>query len=137
MAKVKRYIMKGFGLIILASVLQSYACSGLCSTKLSDCEEELKPKHDCCNRAIPLESDNDKDKSDCQDDHFVFLQTLGQFHSFNAFNLDKPFFVADISISIFQVTSVYFSQNTVAVYTGFVPPPPKDGIPIFIQSFLI
>ena len=50
MAKVKRYIMKGFGLIILASVLQSYACSGLCSTKLSDCEEELKPKHDCCRK---------------------------------------------------------------------------------------
>jgi len=134
---MQRYIMKGFGLIILASILQSYVCSGLCSIKLSDCEEEMKPIHDCCKSAIAQESDNDKGETDCQDEHFVFLQTLGQFHSFSAVNLNPIFLVLDNTFPSYAIPSEYFSQNTIAVYTGFVPPPPKDGIPVFIQSFLI
>lgn len=129
--------MNGLGLIILASLLQSYACSGLCSVNLSGCGEEKQQLSDCCSRPVSITDNQEKPEPDCQEEHFAFLQTLAQFHSYNTFEITEIVSVLDNAFSTIVVLPVQTNLSTIQVFTGFVPPPPKDGIPVFIRSFLI
>ncbi len=137
MIKLKTSIMNGLGLIILASLFQSYACSGLCSVNLTGCGEEKQQLSDCCSRPASTTDNQEEPEPDCQEEHFAFLQTLAQFHSFSTFEITQIVSVLDNGFSTSVGLPMFTNYSTIQVFTGFVPPPPKDGIPVLIQSFLI
>lgn len=137
MMKLKKSIMNGLGLLILASLFQSYACSSLCSVNLSGCGEEKQQLSDCCSRPVSITDNQQKPEPNCQEEHFAFLQTLSQYHSFSTFEITQIVSVQDNGFSTIVVLPVHTNYSTKQVFTGFVPPPPKDGIPVLIHSFLI
>lgn len=135
--KLKKCIMNGLGLIILASLLQSYACSGLCSVNISGCGEEKQQLSDCCSRPVSITDNQEKPEPDCQEEHFAFFQTLAQFHSFSNFEITQIVSILDNGFQAIVDLPAQDNLSTIQVFTGFIPPPPKDGIPVLIRSFLI
>lgn len=137
MVKLKKSFLNGLGLVILATLFQSYACSGLCSVDLSGCGKEKQQLSDCCSKQVSLTDNHENPEPDCQEEHFAFFQTLSQYHSFNTFEVTQLVAILDKTFSAIVVLPVQANLSTIEVFTGFVPPPPKDGIPVFIGSFLI
>ena len=130
------YIIRGIMLILLAAILQTYVCSALCSIENS-CISISKPiEKDCCHHDENGQKEG-SDDGDCQKDHMAFLQTIGQFHSYDAVIITKVFQQVDI-INVHTDLFTYLpSDSKIFAFTGFRPPPPKDGIPVIVQSFLI
>lgn len=127
---------KGIMLILLAAILQTYVCSALCSIE-NNCLTINKPvEKDCCHH----EENGQKkgsDDGDCQKDHMAFLKTVGQFHSYDAISIAKVFQQVDLYNVHKDLFEYIPSDSKTFAFTGFRPPPPKDGIPVIVQSFLI
>lgn len=115
-----------------------HLCSALCAAGSGDCCGKEDNDNDHCEKACCNdEKGKDEKKPDCQDLHFSFFKTTGQFQSDKTVEAIKlfPSFIALIPpVLIFQLVS---QNKDVFAYNGFHPPPPKADIRIFIQSFLI
>lgn len=129
-------ITKSIGYLILIVMSYQFFCSVLCAVTTDGCcgKEEQEHHGKCCNSN---NNDNNEKPRDCQDMHLAFFKTLGQFGIEKGLDAPKDFHkVIAIIHSLFIVESVINGSHSFA-YTGFQPPPPKEDIRIFIQSFLI
>ena len=134
--KSNSIIPKSIAYLLLTVTLYMHLCSALCATGAGGCcgkEDDDHDKKSCCSH----EKKSDSKDHDCQNMHFAFFNTTGQFAQAKA----------DISFKTFQsliavVTTLFFIQSitenkNLFGYNGFHPPPPKADIRIFIQSFQI
>ena len=129
-------IRKSIAHLVLVVIFYMHVCSALCATSSHGCcgkEDDDKCKKDYCES----ESNSDHKDNGCQDMHFAFFNTTGQFAQAKADISFKPFqqLVAVIT-PLFNITPVGENKN-IFVYNGFHPPPPKADIRIFISSFQI
>lgn len=131
MKGIGSYIPRGIAVILLTAILQTYACSTFCSIESQCISHHEKIEKNCCSN----EESGQGEKNDCQKDHLAFLKTVGQFHAYYSTPLEKVF-ECDL-IFFHQIDVKDISLNNANYFTGFHPPPPKDGIPVIIQSFLI
>ncbi len=131
MTHLRSYMIKGVAAILLAAILQTYICSTFCSIESQCMTHHEKIEKNCCSKEESRQSEN----KDCQKDHMAFLKTVGQFHAYDAPPLEKVF-ECDL-INFPQIDIHYISYNNQEFATGFHPPPPKDGISVLVQSFLI
>lgn len=136
MVRLRSYLLKAIGLVLLASILQSYACSAFCSiNNASSCAEE-QIVADCCHPEGSAQNSTEH-SGDCQKEHFSYFHTIGQFHSKAPLALAKSCLPIDISFEAIDFNPFNNSTNKIVVFTSFRPPPPKDGVPVLISSFRI
>ena len=131
MKGLRSYMTQGLAVVLLTAILQTYICSAFCSIESQCISHHGKIEKNCCAN----EESGHGEKNDCQKDHLAFLKTVGQFHAYDTTPLEKAF-ECDL-ISFNQIDEKEISLNNADYFTGFHPPPPKDGIPVIIQSFLI
>lgn len=131
-------LRKSTSFLLLTVMMYMHLCSALCAAGSSGCCGKKENKNDhhkksCCQTT----KENDGKKHDCQDMHFAFFNTTGQFASEKSVDAINPFqtFIAFV-IPVFNELSVSQNKNAFAYY-GFHPPPPKKDIRIFIRSFQI
>jgi len=130
MKGLRSYMTQGLAVVLLTAILQTYICSTFCSIKSQFISHQEKAENNCCSP-----EKGDPKNNDCQQDHMAFLQTIGQFHAYDSPPLEKVF-ECDL-INVPQIDIHYISYNNQEFATGFHPPPPKDGISVLVQSFLI
>lgn len=129
-------MVKGLSFLMLITILETYVCSGLCISDLyMCCDKSAAAVADCCKSQQP--ENNQEGKTDCQDQHLAFFQTIGQFHSIDVVQLFQPPFISELYSSSTPILKENKNQTEIAFFTGFHPPPPKDGISVFVQTFLI
>ena len=132
--KINSIISKIIAHMVLVVIFYMHVCSALCATSSHGCcGKEDNDKKECCKH----EKKSDGETKDCQEMHFAFFNTTGQF------SLAK----SDISLKSFQslvavITPILLIApvsecRNIFVYNGFHPPPPKADIRIFISSFQI
>ncbi len=126
----KKYMILGVAVVLLSAMLQTYICSTFCSIGSQWVSHHDKPEKTCC----PPSNGENKDK-DCQADHMVFLNSVGQFHAYDSAQLD---IVYECDLIIYQQNnSNFISYINTNYFSSFHPPPPKYGIPVLVNSFLI
>lgn len=131
MISIRSNIIKFGAVVLLAAIFQTYICSTFCSFDGQCLPQRDKVEKDCCSHEHKEQSHD----HDCQKDHMAFLKTVGQYHSYDICTADK-IFECDL-IKFYQDDPQYISFNGEEFFTGFHPPPPKNGIPVLVQSFLI
>ena len=115
-----------------------HLCSALCAIGSDGlCGKEDNDNDNCKKACCTNEKDADGKKHDCQDMHFAFFNTTGQFAQAKADISFKPFqSLVAVVTPLFIIQPVADNKNLFG-YNGFHPPPPKADIRIFIQSFQI
>jgi len=130
------YLNKTIGVFLLISILQTYVCSFLCASESLASGRQKEMTHDCCSKSNNQGAKH-HDEGNCQKDHLAFFQTISQFHSKDHVSASsvmlqlEPIELRKISVPVVSNGSHF------TAFTGFHPPPPKDGIPVLVQSFLI
>ena len=130
----KNIILKSFSYLLMVVMLYMHVCSALCATGVKGCCDKGDSDNDnCCEH----EKGSDSRDHDCQDIHFAFFNTTGQFSQVKTdilFNTIQPLFSVDFP----SFTRIAFSESkSILPYNGFHPPPPKPDIRISMQSFQI
>ncbi len=122
--------------LLIVVMLHAHVCAALCASGLYSCCNE---KSDCCKEKLKSCCDKSEKKEkhdDCQKDHLAFFGTIGQYHFIKS--IDTKVFHPPVSILISKIIKQpVISSDIKFAYTGFHPPPPKDGIRVLIQNFLI
>jgi len=136
MKGLKSNILKFVALMLIATTLQSYACSSFCSIEASACCAQEQPKADCCHPNNPVSEHSEK-SGDCQKEHFDYFNTIGQFHSKNQLAVNIAILPIEITTASIALKPLSVSNNLMPAFTGFHPPPPKYGMPVLVSSFLI
>ena len=128
------FITKSVACLILVVVFYMHFCSALCAVSTHGCcGKEDSDNDNCCQQ----EKSSDNSDKDCQNMHFAFFNTTGQFSQSKVDISLKPFeSLVALVTSIFNITPVSESKN-IFLSNGFRPPPPKVEIRIFISSFQI
>ncbi|MEO5569497.1 MAG: hypothetical protein ABIT08_08695 [Bacteroidia bacterium] len=131
--KKNSIILKSVSYLILVVLLYMHVCSALCATTGNGLCGKKDKGRSCCHH----EKKSNSKERDCQDMHFAFFNTTGQFSQVQA----------DISFKAFQslvavITPLFIFKpdseiKMLFVYNRFHPPPPKADIRIFISSFQI
>jgi len=134
MISFRSNIIKVGAAVLLAAVLHTYICSAFCSIKDQFLSHQETIVDACCTHEHDDQGEQDH-KKDCQQDHMAFLKTVGQFHSYDQCPLDKVFECE--LINLYQKDFNIISLNQDEFFIDFHPPPPKTGIPVLVQSFLI
>lgn len=127
-------ISKSVSHLLLAVMFYMHACSTLCATTSHGCcGKEVEDDDKCCQN----EKNSDNKDNGCQNMHFAFFNTTGQFAQAKADISFKPTqSLVAVVIPLFIIEPTVISKTNCA-YNGFHPPPPKADIRIFIQSFQI
>ena len=134
--KLNSIISKSIAHLVLVVIFYMHVCSALCATSSHGCcekEDNDNDKKECCKH----EKESDGETKDCQDMHFAFFNTTGQF-SLAKFDISLKSFQSLVAVTtpILLIAPVSECKN-IFVYNGFHPPPPKADIRIFISSFQI
>ncbi len=122
--------------LLLSVMLYMHLCSALCAIGTGGCcgtEDDDNCKKTCCAN----EKSADGKRNDCQDMHFAFFNTTGQFASQNPVDLIKVFhsFIS-VGTPLYKVLPITQNKNDLA-YNGFHPPPLNVDIRILVQRFQI
>jgi len=126
-------IPKSISFILLGVMLYMHLCSAFCATGYFFKKEfGNQVKRICC-----ADKNNDNEKSSgCQDMHFSFFNTTGQFHYDKPLDITISFPVFIIDTTLLNIFSV--SQRKICfTLNDFYPPPPEEDIRILIKSFQI
>lgn len=119
-------------------MVYQHICSAMCAVGSAGyCGKEDMDNDHCKKTCCTNEKDSDGKKHDCQDMHFSFFNTTGQFPSEKTVHVINFFhsFIAVI-LPLYNVLPVSQNKN-VLVYNCFHSPPPKADIRVFILSFQI
>jgi hypothetical protein len=131
-----KIISKSISYVLLVVMTYNFFCSAYCAVRADGCCGKIaKEQPDkCCNAH---EKDSEEKKGDCQDMHLAFFKAVGQFCSEETEEATNKFhtFVANVT-PYYTVYPISLNRDSIA-YTGYLPPPPKADIRIFIQSFQI
>ena len=122
--------------LLLVVILYMHVCSALCATTSHSCCRK-EGNDNCKNESCEDDNDADHKDSGCQNRHFAFFNTTGQFVQAKAdisFKLTQSLVVIVAPLFIFEPTA---TSKIKFAYNGFHPPPPKADIRIFISSFQI
>ena len=132
--------IKGTAIVILFGMLQSYACSALCTFNLYSCCNTVDEVHSCCSNELTPVASKSNPSGDCQDKHLEFSLSTGQFFSIAITDIAKVFSSeSDLNVAnpiadgLFDAKTEFDGQ----IYTGYSPPPAKEGIPVLISRMLI
>ena len=124
------------GYLLLAVMFYMHVCSALCATSAHGCcgkEDTDHCKKECCKH----EKKSDGKEHDCQNMHLSFFSVTGQFAQVKADISVKPFQNLIAVVTPLLIVQPTATSKNVYAYSGFHPPPPKEDIRIFIQSFQI
>ncbi|MBK9557991.1 MAG: hypothetical protein IPO47_19665 [Bacteroidetes bacterium] len=83
--------IKGTAIVILFGMLQSYACSALCTFNLYSCCNTVDEVHSCCSNELTPVASKSNPSGDCQDKHLEFSLSTGQFFSIAITDIAKVF----------------------------------------------
>lgn|GEM_PF-1569520 len=131
---------KSIVIVILVGLLQTYACSAFCSVSLKSCCNETIETHSCCSKEAESTSSTASPNGDCQEQHLAFSLSIGQFFSTTTIEIVKASPIEFNLVAINQAHIDFNNFETILgflIYSGFSPPPPKQGIPVLISSILI
>ena len=122
--------------LLLVVILYMHVCSALCATSSHGCCGK-EGNDNCKDESCKDVNDADHKDSGCQNMHFAFFNTTGQFAQAKA---DISFKLKQSLVAV--VTPLFITEPRATskmnfAYNGFHPPPPKAGIRIFISSFQI
>ena len=137
MSNVKQYAVKSLSVALFAVMLHTYLCSVLCITGAYSCCGGTKTKDSCRRSCCDKKKNNNSEKGDCQNEHFAFFKTMGQFHALDGITIAKifqPILPALCSGFSMQRTIIQYSASG---YNRFHPPPEKADISILTHNFRI
>ncbi len=135
--KKNSIISKSISSLLLVVMLYMHVCSALCATGGNACcGKEDNDNDNCSKNCCENEKNSDNKDHDCQNLHFSFFNTTGQFAQEKSIDPQVYHSLVAVITPLFIIQPIEASPNIFA-YNRFHPPPLKTDIRISIRSFQI